>query len=220
MPTGSIEDALCWIVDPIDGTREFISPESREFCTAICVLEAMQPVAALVVAHELGRNRAPLVFRANAEASRLTVNDDYIESRLGRPSSPPRCLSLTRSSGTTPPSYETAAESAGCRIKTRTTSQTLDLMRTALNLTPWTDSDLGGFDLFYRPNQKIWDGAPGILFNLIAGGVAVDGKGRQLTPFHLKQIREHDMIQPACVVGSRDCVEWFCRLLANEEPSQ
>lgn len=44
-----------WIIDPIDGTAEFVKPLGKEFCSVVCVLEDLVPVAAFVLAPELGR---------------------------------------------------------------------------------------------------------------------------------------------------------------------
>jgi 3'(2'), 5'-bisphosphate nucleotidase len=44
-----------WVVDPIDGTAEFVQPGQVEFCSVVCLLEEWQPAAAFVLAPELGR---------------------------------------------------------------------------------------------------------------------------------------------------------------------
>lgn len=48
-----------WVVDPIDGTAEFVNPDSREFCSVVCLLENLMPVAAFVLAPELGPTARP-----------------------------------------------------------------------------------------------------------------------------------------------------------------
>ncbi|MFV2103221.1 hypothetical protein [Micromonospora sp. LOL_024] len=45
---------------------------------------------------------------------------------------------------------------AGYTLTTRTTSQTLDMLRTALDLTDLAP-DTPRFGLFYRLRQKVWD---------------------------------------------------------------
>ncbi len=207
LPVGRVDSRYCWIVDPIDGTREFVAPGSREFCTAICVLDDQVPVAALVLAHELGARGSAL--KIEAFHGSVMVNGNGVPDRRIRDSAVPRCLSLTRSSGTEPPDHESRAREAGCAIKIRTTSQTLDLVRTALDLSSWSDSAQDGFDLFYRPNQKIWDGAPGIFINLCAGRVATDFDGSSLVPFRLASLLLGGMTLPHCIVGRQEHVEWF-----------
>jgi len=37
-----------WIIDPIDGTAQFVMHEGREFCSVVCLVEDKRPVAAFV----------------------------------------------------------------------------------------------------------------------------------------------------------------------------
>lgn len=89
-----------WIVDPIDGTAEFLKPSSREFCTAVCRVEAGRPAHAFVYAHELGYNAQPLIVTGAADE--VTIN--------GAPVAPHGCpdalLSVTRSSSSGPRAFE------------------------------------------------------------------------------------------------------------------
>lgn len=52
-----------WIIDPIDGTSEFVAPNGREFCSVVCLLEAGVPTAAYVLAPELGVDRTPITIQ-------------------------------------------------------------------------------------------------------------------------------------------------------------
>ena len=64
-------------------------------------------------------------------------------------------LSLTRSAGAKPRPVDAAAQRGGYAVKTHTTSQTLDILRTAVALrdptdgTRLTDLPLSSFDLFH-----------------------------------------------------------------------
>jgi 3'(2'), 5'-bisphosphate nucleotidase len=56
--TGPREEVLTsrgriWVVDPIDGTAEFVQPGHVEFCSVVCLLEDWQPAVAFVLAPEL-----------------------------------------------------------------------------------------------------------------------------------------------------------------------
>jgi 3'(2'), 5'-bisphosphate nucleotidase len=93
----------------------------------------------------------------------------------------PRQVSVTRSSGTQARAYEKVLLSHGYELKTRTTSQTLDMVRTCVDLGPFTDPALGSFGLFYRERQKVWDGAAGICLAQAAGLHVGDGTGRERT---------------------------------------
>ncbi|MFS8499518.1 MAG: inositol monophosphatase family protein [Micromonosporaceae bacterium] len=153
-----------WVVDPIDGTAEFVKPTSVEFCTVVCLLRRWQPVAAFVLAPELGRDRRPLVITADSIRGVVSVN--------GRAAEPPvpgrsRLASVTRSRRAPPPPFEDAMRQAGFTLKTRTTSQTIDMVRTAVDLRPFTDQGMTPFSLFYRSQQKVWDGLAGLCLEVL-----------------------------------------------------
>ena len=65
---------------------------------------------------------------------------------------------LTRSKDEPSRSLESGLAKIGYQLKTRTTSQTLDMVRTALDIAEFTDPPLPQFRLFVRTNQKVWDG--------------------------------------------------------------
>jgi 3'(2'), 5'-bisphosphate nucleotidase len=147
-----------WVVDPIDGTAEFVRADRREYCSVICLLEGLRPVAALVVAPQIGTGRTPVVVRVDGEGLPIKVNG-RVAPRIG---DTPGLVSVTRSSGTLPRPWERSLTDAGFDLKTRTTSQTLDMVRTAVDLSVETGGELPPFALFYREAQKVWDGAAGM----------------------------------------------------------
>jgi 3'(2'), 5'-bisphosphate nucleotidase len=67
---------------------------------------------------------------------------------------------------------------AGFELKTRTTSQTLDMVRTCIDLSPETGGSLAPFSLFYREAQKVWDGAAGMCLAHAAGLRVCDSEGQ------------------------------------------
>ncbi|WBB52747.1 inositol monophosphatase family protein [Verrucosispora sp. WMMD573] len=164
------EPERIWVIDPIDGTAEFVNPRSTEFCSVVCLLERREPVAALIVAPELGDGGSPVVVVASRADRTITVN--------GRPATyhraPVRVASLTRSARSEAPPHETGMAEAGYALKTRTTSQTLDMLRTALDITAFA-TDAPRFDLFYRPRQKVWDGLAGLCLGEIVGLILQPG---------------------------------------------
>lgn len=177
---GSLPDAegRVWIIDPIDGTSQFVAPEGREFCSVVCLIEDREPVAAFVLAPEIGPDRGPVTVRVTGRGKPIEINGEPVTglSRSGKQ----RHLSVTRSSGTQPRGYEEVLQSQGYQLKTRTTSQTLDMVRTCVDLAPSTDPTLEPFGLFYRERQKVWDGAAGICLANAAGGLFVgDGAGKE-----------------------------------------
>lgn len=89
-----------------------------------------------------------------------------------------RMVSVTRSSGTQERSYEQQLTARGYQLKTRTTSQALDMVRACVDLSSITEPTLQSLGLFFRQRQKIWDGAAGLCFAYAAGLYVADGAGR------------------------------------------
>lgn len=166
-----------WIIDPIDGTAQFVRQEGREFCSVVCLVEDKMPVAALVLAPEIGHDRSPVCIRLCGPGQPIEVNG---EAPVGLSlSGQPQSVSVTRSSGTQARAYEGELSARGYQLKTRTTSQTLDMVRTCVDLAPYTDPVLGSFSLFYRERQKLWDGVAGMCLAYAAGIYVGDGAGRE-----------------------------------------
>jgi len=176
-----------YIIDPIDGTAEFVRPDRREFCSVICLLTDRTPTAALVIAPELGTNRSPITVAVTETSSgHITINGATAETAP----STARLASVTRSPATTPYLFERQLAEAGFRLKTRTTSQTIDMVRTAVDLSGYSDMDLDPFALFVRRDQKVWDGAAGMCLALAAGKTVTDdsvANPRRRIDINLKQ---------------------------------
>jgi 3'(2'), 5'-bisphosphate nucleotidase len=195
-----------WVVDPIDGTAEFVRGDRVEFCSVVCLLEDWQPSAAFVLAPELGRDRTPILITADVASKRVVVN--------GVPASPPEprdgltWLSLTRSEGSPARAVDSRAKAAGYRLKTRTTSQTLDMVRTVVNLTGLTDSELPCFSLFCRREQKLWDGAAGLALGRASGLRDCDEAGAAL-PLGPGFLSAATPVFPSTVMGRPETVAWF-----------
>ncbi len=69
-------DSQIWIIDPIDGTREFLSPTGNEFCSVVCRLENLVPVAAFVLAPELARGSQALSIRVSGDSFVIRANGE------------------------------------------------------------------------------------------------------------------------------------------------
>lgn len=172
-----------WIIDPIDGTAQFVVPEGREFCSVVCLVEDKRPVAAFVLAPEIGPGRSPVYVQLSGPGALIEVNG---EPAIGRAiSGQPQSVSVTRSSGTRARAYEAELLARGYQLKTRTTSQTLDMVRTCVDLAPYTDPALEPFGLFYREQQKVWDGVAGMCLAHAAGLYVGDGNGRERTEIEI-----------------------------------
>ncbi|MGW0505420.1 inositol monophosphatase family protein [Micromonospora sp. NPDC003241] len=212
-PGSDEEPERIWVIDPIDGTAEFVKPESAEFCSVVCLLEHREPVAALIVAPELGTGRTPVVVVASRFGRTITVN--------GRPArhreEPTRVVSLTRSAGSAAPPHESGMIDAGYAVKTRTTSQTLDMLRTALDLTDLA-ADSPRFDLFYRPRQKVWDGLAGLCLGEIVGLMSTDVNANRRLPVSMETLAQPEPTFASTVMGRPEAVKWFVEL-ARDSPT-
>ncbi|MEU0427278.1 inositol monophosphatase family protein [Streptomyces canus] len=199
-------DGRVWVIDPIDGTAEFVREERVEFCSVVCLLEDWQPVSAFVLAPELGSGRTPLVVTADAAERRLTLNGDTVAPPATP--GPDHWISATRSAGAPPRDFDPAAGQAGFRLKTRTTSQTLDMVRAAVDLSHHTDPSLPPFELFWRRKQKVWDGIAGLCLGTAAGLRHCDEDGKPL-PAAPAFFSQAEPVFASTVMGRPDVVSWF-----------
>jgi 3'(2'), 5'-bisphosphate nucleotidase len=192
-----------WVIDPIDGTREFVDPDGREFCTVVAAYRNGSPEAALVLAPELAVGRRPVLVTLAPGLHGVLV--DGRPATVPGPVDVPRRISATRSAGTTPPAAELAWLDVGVEVKSRTTSQTLDMVRTCVDLSPQTG--LAPFDAFVRRDQKVWDGAAGIALALSTARVAVDTDGRPLTPIASEWLSDPEPTFASTVITSPALVD-------------
>jgi 3'-phosphoadenosine 5'-phosphosulfate (PAPS) 3'-phosphatase len=171
-----------WVIDPIDGTSQFIRPECTEYCSVVCLVDEGIPTAALVLAPEIGPDRSAIRIQVDGEGHQTTIN-----GRLA-PSVPSglRRASLTRSAATSPQPGEARFLDEGWTVKTDTTSQTLDMVRTCIDLRAHTAPELAPFALFYRKRQKVWDGAAGICLARAGGLRVTDVQGREQIPLRIR----------------------------------
>lgn len=195
-----------WVIDPIDGTAQFVRAAEREFCSVVCLLEAWQPTAAFLLAPEIGPGGGPLTVTAEANASAVRVNGATAPPPAERAAS--RELSLTRSSGQPARPIDGIAQRAGYRLKTRTTSQSLDMLRTTVDLRDLSDLPLVPFDLFCRRDQKVWDGLAGLCFGR-AGGLRACAEDGAPLPLGPDLFSAAEPTLPSTVVGRPETVAWF-----------
>ncbi|MBO0820190.1 MAG: hypothetical protein J2P26_05000, partial [Nocardiopsaceae bacterium] len=97
-----------WVIDPIDGTAEFVKPRGREFCSVVCLLEDLVPTAAFVLAPELGAGSTPIAITASARDSVITINGNAASR-----STSARWVSVTRSKGTSAKAFEAGLADMG-----------------------------------------------------------------------------------------------------------
>jgi 3'(2'), 5'-bisphosphate nucleotidase len=201
-----------WVVDPIDGTSQFVDPSGREYCSVVCRLDEGIPTGAYVLAPELGAAGSPISI--HWADGHVTVNGKPAVS-LPRRSTPGRA-SVTRSKNSPPRPYENVLESIGSQLKLRTTSQTVDMIRTCLDLSEWTGTSDAQFDLFYRRDQKLWDGAAGIGLAGAMGRLARTGSDEALFPVTAEFLARREPTFAETVAGDPESVRWFLDLLRTE----
>jgi 3'(2'), 5'-bisphosphate nucleotidase len=140
-------------VDPIDGTSQFIDADAHDFCTAIAILRDGQPYASYICLYEV----------ANHALQTTSFVPTHMVRLEGKPVIPPVRNATMRASVTGKrteswPDLDRYLEQHNYLVKKKATSQTIDLLRTCQVVPALMPS----FDLFYRQDQRLWDGLPGI----------------------------------------------------------
>jgi len=209
-PTNAETAEITWVIDPIDGTAQFIKKEAREFCTVVARVISGTPDVALFVAPELAKKRAPLVIAAFVPEAEVYANGKRI-SLLKRDRSAIQNLSVTRSKGTEPRPLELAASKNGFSVKHRTTSQSLDLLRLFLDLRDLTDLPLTPFEIFYRESQWLWDGIGGLALAAASGYWATDLEGVSLLPLSEELLSSSSPKLPHCLIATEEGRSWLLR---------
>lgn len=170
-----------WVIDPIDGTRPFINSQSKEYCSVVCVIKERKPIASMVLLPELGIQGKHILIIGLLDKNEIYINGKISNNRMNKTNR--NFVSVTRSSDVPPYGFENKLIEKRYNMKLIATSQTIDQLRTALDISDITDSHLESFDFFCRSNQKLWDGAAGMCFNMIANKRIVDMNGNNLIPF-------------------------------------
>jgi 3'(2'), 5'-bisphosphate nucleotidase len=216
-PVARTVEKRVWIVDPIDGTKQFLDLSAREFCSVVCVVEDRLPVACLIIAPILGLSGGPIIVSADLERGEILVNGIVAQAPPAA-SRAPRHLSVTHDAKRQRPLFADQAEALGFSLKTRTTSQTLDLVRLSADLRDHAGSEMYCFDVFYRDNQLIWDGAAGHLLAQIRGYKTVDRHGTPLLPYSGAFLSGPQPRLETVICGPPANVEWILALMQVENP--
>ena len=157
----------CWVIDPLDGTRNFVSGFPF-FATSIAVLDRGRPVVGVVGEHNLG-----LVYAA-AKGSGATLNDRPI--RVNEP--PPGSDVLLG----IPSSKDRLTIDTVCAWIATKGFVLRNVGSTAVHLAMVAADTLAGA---FGKQCKIWDLAAGLLLVTEAGGHITDPVGGDLLPLSL-----------------------------------
>ncbi|WP_433194332.1 inositol monophosphatase family protein [Nocardia sp. CA-107356] len=201
--SGQTVSGNVWIVDPIDGTAQFVKPDEVDYCSVVAFYKDGQPSSTLIVVPEFGPGRTPVVIYGSIEDNSVTVNGTPVQIQRPRPLS--HTASATRSQGDPPSTIEAALAAKGYGIKSRTTSQTLDMVRTALDLSELSPV-AEPFDLFHRRDQKLWDAAAGMCLAEIAGLAIHDEHGGDILPLPSEFLALPEPVLTSSLVGNADLI--------------
>lgn len=166
---------FCWVIDPIDGTRNYVTGFPC-VATSIALLEEGRPVVALVAEHAAGRSYTAIIGQGTALdgiPQRIDEPGDDADILVGIPSSKDR---LTRS--------VVAHWQATKGIISR------NLGSTATHLALVASNGLAAT---FCKKCKIWDIVAGVLLITEAGGVVTDPLGADRSRFDLTADPEEDV---------------------------
>lgn len=198
-----------WVVDPIDGSSQFVDPWLTEFCSVVAVLEAGDPVGCMILAPELGTGRVPVLLTWNG--------DGQLPLLCGEPAKPARrtrLVSATRSSRDPATPVEVLAVRTGLKPKTRATSQSLDMARTAIDLE--LDTGLESFRWFAAARQLLWDSVAGMALAKATGRMVVNSSGTSIIPVDSNIISNPIPTVPTTLVATPDDVDWILTQLVTD----
>jgi hypothetical protein len=90
---------------------------------------------------------------------------------------------------------------AGYQLKVRTTSQTLDMVRTALDMSELVGPEFRSFDLFYRRKQKIWDGLAGMCLGETLSLPITNREGTAVLPLATATLTQSEPTFDSTIMG-------------------
>jgi myo-inositol-1(or 4)-monophosphatase len=164
---------FCWVIDPLDGTRNF-SRAMPIFGTSVAVLKDGMPLAGAI-----GDAMSGQVFSALAGEG-ATLNGRPIHVRDDPPGSDTMIAVRGRSGHPAPPAIHHWADRYVLR----------NVGAAALHL---AFVAAGMMDATFHAECKLWDLAAGALLVTEAGGVVTDPAGKPLFPCHPRDYHDDDM---------------------------
>jgi len=170
---GAAEAEYCWVVDPIDGTRNF-TRSLPVFATAVAVLRGGLPVAAAVYEPNLEQLYAASVgggSTLNGRAVGVSREPPHHDTLIGVPSG---------RNQPTPPAVHDWLDRWNLR----------NLGSTALHMALVA---AGSIDAAFCQECRVWDVAAGWLLIREAGGLCTDLAGGDLFPLDLSAAADRDL---------------------------
>lgn len=162
-----VENAdYCWIIDPIDGTINFVN-DAAPFRIGIGLLYRNQPFLTVIlnpIKNELYLATYSEPSTCNGELIRVSDNED-----------------LQKAVVMTHLSSKTAARTQTLQALNQIFEQTLHLRMFGSGLSALTYVASGKFDIFFNVKTNPWDILPGVLLVEQAGGKITDLEGNPIT---------------------------------------
>lgn len=87
------------------------------------------------------------------------------------------------------------------------------MVRTALDISDFTDLELPQFRLFMRKSQKIWDGLAGLCLGRVTGLTSVDAEGSPRLPVNTEMLSQPEPVFPSTIMGDEELVTWLLERL-------
>ncbi len=161
----AMSSRYCWVIDPIDGTRNF-SRGMRMFATSVALLFDARPVAGAIFDANVG-----VMYSAAADAGAWA--DDRPLRIVDRPMGPDTTVAFSSFRR-----YPVPADIRGLLDVVLFRNVGAACLHQA-----WVAGGL--IDAIYAPDTKLWDIAAGGLIIAEAGGVVTDVAGRDCWPAKL-----------------------------------
>lgn len=187
----------CWVIDPLDGTRNFVAG-FPSFATSIGVLDQGRPVMGVIFDHCLGR----LYSGVRGEGA-------FVDGQPMRMEQPPAGTDLLVG---VPSSKDRLTVAVSQRWAGTKGLISRNLGSTALHLALVA---AGGLSACFCKQSKIWDIAAGMVLIAEAGGVVTDPFGRDPLPFDALPGSEDFPLLAATPTAHRKLVESISDLSAT-----
>ncbi len=202
------DNPYLWVMDPIDGTHEFMNTKSNYYGLSLALYYNRQPVFALVY--------APHLPQADAESSLYLMHSELPQATLnGKPISVVKNISLDQVRGqinisSANPKYELALTKNYPHFeKHYPRALALHLCEVAAS---------GTFShacLFTQTTPKFWDMAAAMYIATGAGALVADLKGRTQYPVSFLDVTDHKFRIPSLLVGDEAIVKQVANFLSQ-----
>lgn len=203
------ENPYLWVMDPIDGTHEFMNPKSNYYGLSLALYYNRQPVFAMVYAPHLpALDKESSLYLMHSELSQATLNGkpisiiknntlDQVRGQINISSANPKYeLALTKNYPQFEKHYPRALALHLCEVAASGT--------------------VAHASLFTQTTPKFWDMAAGMYITTGAGAHVADLKGRSQYPVTFLDVTDHKFRIPSLLVGDETIVKQVANFLSQD----